>query len=110
MNKSVEQSDGDVTVHVGRLGCASEDKGDARSRDENCESLGGFYVADDGPGIPEGERERIFEASYTTEADNIGLGLTFIRQLAEAYGWECVVTDSDGGGARFEFRNIELAS
>ncbi|WP_255169027.1 PAS domain S-box protein [Natrononativus amylolyticus] len=80
---------GSVTVRVGAL----ED---------------GFYVEDTGPGIPADRRERVFEAGYTTGATGLGLGLTFIAQLAETYGWECAITDADDGGARFEFTGVTL--
>ncbi|WP_435179985.1 ATP-binding protein [Halorussus sp. AFM4] len=68
---------------------------------------GGFYVADDGTGIPEEEREKVFESGYTTGDNGMGLGLTFVTQLANAYGWTCAVTDSDEGGARFEFTDVD---
>ncbi|UPV73444.1 MEDS domain-containing protein [Halorussus limi] len=70
----------------------------------------GFYVADDGSGIPEGERATIFDAGHSTEADGIGLGLTFVARLVETYGWDCDVTESEAGGARFEFRNVETGA
>jgi PAS domain S-box-containing protein len=68
----------------------------------------GFYVADDGPGIPEDEREDVFEAGYTTSSDGNGLGLRIVQQVAEAHGWRVTATDSESGGARFEFRGVEL--
>jgi signal transduction histidine kinase len=82
------------------------------SEDEHREASGGFYVADDGPGIPEEDRDAIFDEGYTTAADNgeTGLGLAFVQKLAEVYDWECAVTDSDDGGARVEFRDVELAT
>ena len=69
------------------------------------ESSTGFYVADDGPGIPENEREAVFETGYTTTADTggTGLGLAFVQKLAEVYEWDYEVTESADGGARFEF-------
>ncbi|WP_134669040.1 PAS domain S-box protein [Halorussus marinus] len=70
----------------------------------------GFYVEDDGSGIPEGERESVFEAGYTTDANGIGLGLTFIAQLAETYGWEHSLAEGTDGGARFEFRGVDVPS
>jgi signal transduction histidine kinase len=69
----------------------------------------GFFVEDDGPGISEDERDAIFEAGYSTDSKGVGLGLTFVVQLVETYGWEYNVTESDAGGARFEFRDVEFA-
>ena len=69
----------------------------------------GFYVEDDGPGIPEAERESVFDAGYSSEETSIGLGLTFVAQLVESYGWEYDVTESGAGGARFEFTDVDLA-
>ncbi|PSQ47413.1 histidine kinase [Halobacteriales archaeon SW_6_65_15] len=69
----------------------------------------GFYVADDGPGIPPEGRDAVFEAGYTTAAGQggTGLGLAFVRELTDVYGWKCALTDSASGGARFEFTNVE---
>jgi signal transduction histidine kinase len=63
----------------------------------------GFYVADTGPGIPEDEREQVFESGYTTDDEGTGFGLSIVRRIAEAHGWRVAVTDSEAGGARFEF-------
>jgi signal transduction histidine kinase len=71
---------------------------------------GGFYVEDDGPGIPEDVREDVVEAGFTTKKDGIGLGLTFVSQLAEMYDWECAITESEAGGARFEFTGVEVVT
>jgi len=67
---------------------------------------GGFYVADDGPGIPPEDREAAFDRGYTTDEDGAGsgLGLAIVRRIAEAHGWSVAVTESEAGGARFEFR------
>ena len=45
-------------------------------------------VADDGPGVPEAERERIFEPFYTTKASGTGLGLAMAERIARAHGGE----------------------
>jgi len=65
-----------------------------------------FYVADDGPGIPPEEREQVFESGYTTADGGTGLGLAIVREIAETHGWEVRVTESDAGGARFEFAGV----
>ncbi|WP_277543203.1 sensor histidine kinase [Haloarcula laminariae] len=67
----------------------------------------GFYVADDGPGIPEGERENVFETGYTTSESGTGFGLDIVRRVASAHGWTVHLTDGDDGGARFEFTGVE---
>ena len=64
----------------------------------------GFYVADNGDGIPEEEREDVFEAGVSSSGTGSGLGLAIVRRIAQAHGWTVSVTDADGGGARFEFR------
>ncbi|MFB6193643.1 MAG: ATP-binding protein [Halobaculum sp.] len=68
----------------------------------------GFYVADDGPGIPADEREAVFEAGYSTSEDGTGLGLSIVREMIEAHGWDVRVTDGDAGGARFEITGVEM--
>jgi len=70
----------------------------------------GFYVADDGPGIPESDRERIFEAGYSTNRDGTGLGLAIVRDAVEAHGWALAVTESETGGARFEITGVQALS
>ena len=67
----------------------------------------GFYVADDGPGIPPEERDRVFEGGYTTKSDGTGYGLLSASQIVEAHGWEIEVTESSEGGARFEIAVVE---
>ena len=63
----------------------------------------GFYVADDGPGIPKEEREHVFDYGYTNAEDGTGFGLNIVESIADAHGWRLEVTESESGGARFEF-------
>ncbi|MFB6165524.1 MAG: ATP-binding protein, partial [Haloarculaceae archaeon] len=98
---AVEHAGPDVTVRVGAL------PDDA-----------GFFVEDDGPGIPPDRREEVREMGVTTAADGTGFGLAIVDEIAEAHGWELAITDSElettatgaGGddvpaaGARFEIR------
>jgi Signal transduction histidine kinase len=67
----------------------------------------GFYVADDGTGIPVQEREEVFEASYSTTNNGTGFGLNIVQEIVEAHGWEISITDSDDDGARFEIAGVE---
>ncbi|AUV83801.1 sensor histidine kinase [Salinigranum rubrum] len=79
----------DVTVRVGPL----ED--------------GGFYVADDGPGIAEDDRDDVFEMGYSTSPDGMGFGLAICEQIANAHGWVIEVDSGSDGGARFEISAVD---
>ncbi|WP_443984572.1 PAS domain S-box protein [Halorientalis marina] len=67
----------------------------------------GFYVADDGSGIPEGERDEVFDAGYSTIDDGTGFGLSIVQEIAEAHGWDISVANSETGGARFKITGVE---
>lgn len=62
-------------------------------------------VSDQGRGVPASERESIWRAftraRTTTEAAGSGIGLTIVRDLVRQNGGDAVVTDAEGGGARF---------
>jgi signal transduction histidine kinase len=68
----------------------------------------GFYVADDGEGVPPADRDRVFERGYTT-GDGTGLGLSIVEQIVGAHGWSVRATESEDGGARFEITGVEFA-
>jgi len=68
----------------------------------------GFYVADDGPGIPPEEREAVFESGYSTGGSGTGLGLSIVEQVAREHGWTVDLGESADGGARFEFTGVEF--
>lgn len=57
-------------------------------------------VRDTGPGIPKGDRERVFEMFYTTRPQGTGLGLFLARTAVEKNGGTLVVADPDGSGTR----------
>lgn len=63
---------------------------------------GRIAVCDDGPGVPEAEKERIFEPFYSGKGDGTGLGLLISRKIVESYGGSLRATDRPGGGACFE--------
>jgi PAS domain S-box-containing protein len=67
----------------------------------------GFYVADDGVGLPSGEYERAFDPGYSTDEGGTGFGLAIVRSIAEAHGWSVAATEGSEGGARFEFADVE---
>lgn len=86
---AVEQAEDTVTVSVGAL-------------------PGGFYVADTGPGVPETERDEIFDAGYSTKDSGTGFGLRIVEQVTDAHGWDVTLTESEDGGARFEITGVEF--
>jgi signal transduction histidine kinase len=86
---AVEHGGPDATVRVGQL-----------------ESGSGFFVADDGPGLP--QDGSVFEAGYTTSDDGTGLGLSIVEEIVTAHGWDIDATESRDGGARFEIRNVDF--
>ncbi|AQL44090.1 hypothetical protein BV210_15870 [Halorientalis sp. IM1011] len=104
---AVEHGGESVTVSVGPID-------DTGSVADGGRGTSGFYVQDDGPGIPKGQREAVFDSSYTTSEDGTGLGLMIVRDIAEAHDWTLHVTDApDGkrpassGGARFEIADVD---
>ena len=63
-------------------------------------------VRDDGPGVPPGDRERIFQPfvrGSDREEAGIGLGLAISRRIVDAHGGALGVEDAPGGGSRFWF-------
>lgn len=85
VRNAFDHSDGEVTVELGPL-------------PECC----GFYVADDGPGIPEEEREYVLDTGYTTVEDKDGTGFSIVTEVAGAHGWDVVLGRGDSGGTRVE--------
>jgi signal transduction histidine kinase len=63
----------------------------------------GFAVEDDGPGIPGGAEDDVFDRGFTSTEDGTGFGLAIVREIAEAHDWQvdAVATGGDRG-ARFE--------
>ena len=90
---AVEHGRPDVTVTVGPLG-------------EGGAGAGGFFVADDGPGIPEEEREDVFETGFSTAEEGTGFGLAIVSEIVEAHGWTVDAVESEAGGARFEVAGV----
>jgi len=87
VRNAVEHGDREVTITIGAL-------------DD------GFFVEDDGPGIPPEERDEIFDLGYSTADSGTGLGLSIVKRVADAHGWEMTVTGGTDGGARFEITGV----
>lgn len=90
VRNALEHGGDDVTVTLGR-------------------QSDGFYLEDDGPGIPPAERERVFDYEYTTAETGTGLGLAIVDSIASAHGWSVAVADGSTGGTRIVFSNVDLA-
>ncbi|WP_232701481.1 PAS domain S-box protein [Halobacterium wangiae] len=73
----------------------------------DCED--GFAVVDDGPGIPDGAHEAVFERGYTSVDDGTGFGLAIVENIAEAHDWTIEAVPTDGPGARFEITGVNRA-
>lgn len=68
----------------------------------------GFYVEDDGPGIPEDRREDVFTSGYSTGETGTGFGLSIVKEVAEAHNWEISIGEGTDGGARVEITGLEI--
>lgn len=67
-------------------------------------------IEDNGPGVPDSMREKLFTPFSTTKAQGTGLGLSFVKKVAEEHGGEVRLVDSEVlGGAAFEI-TLPLAS
>ncbi|WP_245781340.1 PAS domain-containing protein [Halopelagius inordinatus] len=86
---AIEHGGSDVTVTIGEL-------------------AGGFYFEDDGPGIPSEDLETVFDPGYSTTRRGTGFGLSIVKEIVNAHGWEIEITDADGeaSGARFEITGV----
>ena len=82
------ESDDALTIRLGTL----ED-----------ESRSGFFVEDDGTGLPDEIRDEVFDPSVSTSSEGLGIGLWVVREVATGHGWTVTAGESDNGGARFEF-------
>lgn len=90
VRNAVEHGGTEVTVRVGAL-------------------PDGFYVEDDGSGIPPADRETVFGWGETTADDGTGYGLAIVESIADAHGWTVRATAAEAGGARFEVTDVRRA-
>ena len=60
-----------------------------------------IIVADDGPGIPESERDKLFLPYYSTKGRGSGLGLAIVRRIVAEHGGSIEVSDNQPNGTRF---------
>ena len=96
---AADHNDEAVTVRIGLLEDGPVTDGGHRT---------GFFIEDNGDGIPAGDRADIFDQGYTTASDGTGFGLAIVRDMAETHGWDIQVTEGDDGGARFEITGVDF--
>ncbi|MFW6197177.1 MAG: sensor histidine kinase, partial [Thermoplasmatota archaeon] len=73
----------------------------SKSRDEYCV----VTFEDDGKGIPEKIKDNIFCKGFKgDESEGSGLGMYMVKEIANNYGGDVVVKDSELGGARFDVK------
>ena len=60
-------------------------------------------VRDSGPGVDQEQRERVFEAFYTTKSSGVGMGLSICRSIIDAHGGRLWVDANKPRGAVFQF-------
>jgi C4-dicarboxylate-specific signal transduction histidine kinase len=73
----------------------------ALARTETGEAL--FSLSDSGPGVPEGGREKLFEAFWTTKKEGMGIGLAVSRSIIESHGGRLWFANNPDRGATFYF-------
>jgi nitrogen fixation/metabolism regulation signal transduction histidine kinase len=61
-----------------------------------------LLVVDSGPGVPERDRERIFQPHVSSKQSGMGMGLAEVRSIVESHGGQIVAAGAPGGGAQFE--------
>jgi signal transduction histidine kinase len=60
-------------------------------------------VIDNGPGLPETVRARLFQPFVTTKPEGMGVGLSVSRAIVEAHGGQLIAEDAPDGGTIFRF-------
>ena len=91
---ALEHAGPDPTVRVGAL--------------DDGQGVCGFFIEDDGSGIPENRHVKVFESGFSTDQSGTGFGLAIVKRITKAHGWTVSVRDGTDGGARFEFRGVEI--
>ncbi len=83
---------------------AVQDQGSIAVSAKNDGEYWNIDVQNNGPGIPESERDAIFELFHTTKAKGTGLGLPICRQLLERHGGDVELVESTTSGTAFRVR------
>lgn len=86
-NNAVEHGGHDVSIRVGT-------------------TQNGFYIEDDGPGLPAGVGDEIFDWGHTSSSDHKGIGLSIVDRIISAHDWEISMSESELGGVRFDITGL----
>ncbi len=84
-----------------RNGLEASESGEVSVQVDKKKSLAVILIEDTGPGIPEENRERIFEPFFSTKADGLGVGLFLARKIIEAHGGRISASAREAGGTVF---------
>lgn len=68
----------------------------------------GFFISDNGPGIPKSRREDVFNQGVTYADQGTGYGLSIVSNVVAAHNWSIAVTESESRGARFEISGVRF--
>jgi two-component system nitrogen regulation sensor histidine kinase NtrY len=74
---------------------------DVETQHVRADNLVRIVIADNGPGIPASERDKLFRPSYSTKKRGSGLGLAIVRRIVAEHGGSINVTDNTPRGTRF---------
>ena len=74
---------------------------DIETQHDPANNLVRIVVADNGPGIPPAERDKLFLPYYSTKQRGSGLGLAIVRRIVAEHGGSIEVTDNEPRGTRF---------
>lgn len=80
---------------------AVDEKGQIRLTVEKRGEEMAIVIGDDGPGIPESEREKVFTPFYSNREEGTGLGLAISSRIVESYNGRILLDSSPEGGAQF---------
>jgi two-component system nitrogen regulation sensor histidine kinase NtrY len=72
-----------------------------QTQHDSTNAVARIIVADNGPGVPEADREKLFMPYYSTKRRGSGLGLAIVRRIVAEHGGSIEVGDNSPHGSRF---------
>jgi PAS domain S-box-containing protein len=92
VRNAVEACEGAGVVPVVRI------EGEVDASNRTCR----VTVSDNGPGVPEASREKVFQPFFTTRSQGTGLGLAIVQKIIVLHNGRVSVRHREGGGASFQ--------